>query len=90
MNARRSIKPLNSFCLFREKSSAEEATAQEKKPQNNPDKIKEFQTLYVFQLWFILSRVAAINCHQSTGRVHTTVISANKPADVVHRNDNVK
>lgn len=61
-----------------------------KKTTNNPDKMKEFQTLYVFQLWFILSCVAAINCHQSTGRMHATVISANKPADVVHRNDNVK
>lgn len=30
-----------------------------------------------------------INCHQSTGHMHTNVISANKLVDVVHHNDNI-
>lgn len=39
--------------------------------------------------WFTASSVEATSRHQSTGREHDAVISANKPVHVVHHNDNI-
>lgn len=59
----------------------------------NWEKVRKKQspdnTIFFFKQWFTVSSVEATSRHQSMGREHDAVISANKPVHVVHHNDNI-